>query len=260
MSINTDNGRYYMHPTKRKSVPSITNIKNMKSIDALKYAAARDAADYAADNRAKLAGLERQEAFQLVKSAPFVMTPSSPAKVGDVVHNWVDRYAKGQAIPGQEIGRAVITARHMWEQFGQFTAHYRKTAALEFVDSEFTVWSDQWNYAGTADLALKLNGALVLADTKTGKQAYPDMALQLAAIAYADVILTPDGEERPMPKWEGFAILHLRPASFQLIPVHHVEEAFRGFLGLKAAFDWQVEYGDKTLGYAPRFGTREVAA
>lgn len=257
MSVDTNNGRYYIHPKRRKSVPSITNIKNVKAIDALKYAAARDAADYAADNRAKLSTLERDEAFQLVRTAGNgPKGPSSPAGIGNTVHGWIDRYVKGERISEQEVGQAVITARRMWGQFNNFVARYNP----EFVDSEFTVWSDAHDYAGTADLAMRINSALVLADTKTGKQPFPDMALQLGALGHADFILTPEGEQREMPKWDAFAILHLRPMSFALIPVYNTDAAFQAFLGLKAVFDWEVNCGDKTLGYAPRVGVREQQA
>ena len=253
MSVMTDNGRYYIHPSRRKSVPSITNIKDIKSIPALKYAAARDAASYAADQRAKLATLEREEAFQLVRSAPFRRTPDSPSAIGDIVHNWIDRFIKKEPVPPEEVSAAPVTARHTWEQFGRFVNRY----APEFTGSEFTVWSDVHDYAGTGDFSCRIGGGLVLVDTKTGKQAWPDMAIQLAALANADCILTPDGEENEMPAWDAYGVLHLRPASFALIPVYHIDAAFRAFLGLKAVFDWQVEFGDKTLGYAPRFGTRE---
>jgi hypothetical protein len=256
LSVSTNNGRYYIHPKRRKSVPSITNIKDVKSIPALKYVAARDAAGYAADNRAKLATLDRNEAFQLVKQAPFTFTDESPARIGDVVHDWIDRYIKGAPPGAQEINGAVITARHMWQRFGEFVGRYQP----QFVDSEFTVWSDTHDYAGTGDLAMNIKGALILADTKTGKNVYPETGMQLAALAFADCILTTEGEEKPIPKFDRFAVLHLRPTSYQLIPVDNIEASFRAFLGLKAVFDWEVEYGDKTLGFSPRVGTRERQA
>lgn len=253
LSFSTANGRYYAHPSRRKSVPSVTNIKDVKGIPALKYWAAREAASYAADNRSKLAGLDREEVFQLVKNAPFREQENSPSKIGDVVHDWIDRFVKGTPPGREEVSGAHITPRHMWEQFGLFNAKYEP----KFIDSEFTVWSDTHNYAGTADLAMDVRGALILADTKTGNNIYPETGFQLAALAFADFILTPDGEEKPMPKWDRFAILHIRPTYFHLVPVENIEASFQAFLGLKAVFDWQVDYGDKTLGYSPKFGTKE---
>jgi hypothetical protein len=261
MSVTTNNGRYYVHPSRRKSVPSVTNIKNIKAIDGLKYSYARGAAEFAVDNSDAWKNLDRESAIRLIKGAPDQRGPNSPSSVGDTVHNWIDRYIKGERISEHEIGQAVITARRMWGQFGNFVGRYSQAPYnLEFLDSEFTVWSDAHDYAGTADLALRIAGKLILADTKTGKQPWPDMALQLAALSHADFILTPEGEQREMPKWDAFAILHLRPMSFALIPVYNIDQAFQAFLGLKAVFDWEVNCGDKTLGYAPRVGTKESQA
>jgi hypothetical protein len=139
----------------------------------------------------------------------------------------------------------------MWRQIvgpKGFVETYKPSWSL----SEFTVWSDAHNYAGTADLAAYIGNALVLIDHKTGKNAYPDTALQLAALANADFILSPDGTEMPLPKFDRCGILHIRPRSCRLIPVDHIEEAFSAFLGLKACFDWQVAYQDETLKYAPK--------
>lgn len=258
MSVDTNNGRYYTHPSRRTSVPSVTNIKNQKAINGLKYSYARGAAEFAVDNVAAWQKLDRDTAIRLIKGAPDQRGPSSPSAIGDVVHNWIDRYVKGERISREEVGQAVITARRMWSQFYNFVDRYGAAPYnLEFVDSEFTVWSDRYGYAGTADLALRISGALVLTDTKTGKQPWPDMAIQLAALAHADYILTPEGEQKPMPHWDAFAVLHLRPMSNRLIPVYNIPAAFEAFLGLKKVFDWEVAYGDKTLGFAPAAGTKE---
>ena len=273
MSFGTDNGRYYRHPGHHKTVPSITNIKNVKGVEAIKYAAVRDAATYAVDNYDRLHGLNRDEAITLIKKAPFARSDDSPSAIGDVVHDWIDVWVKDgcpdladyvpygmlKATPQAPDGykQAPITARRMWGQFIEFVRYYTAKAGLRFIDSEFTVWSDTYGYAGTADLAMVLNDEYVLADTKTGKAAYPDTAMQLAPLAKADYIITPDGEAKTLYPFTKFAILHLRPMSYQLIPVYNIDEAFKAFLGLKAEFDWDVQYSDRTLGYAPKFGSQE---
>jgi hypothetical protein len=248
LSVPTANGRYYAHPSDRRMVPSITNIIDTLSKPALKFWAAREAANYAADNREKLAGLKRDEAFTLVRNAPFARTDDSPSAIGDIVHGWIERHVKGDSPSHDEIYASHHTARDMYLHFVKF----RDTYSPEFTDAEFTVWSDKHGYAGTADISMRINGVHVLADTKTGQNVYPETAMQLAALARADVVLTVDGAEHPVPPYERFAILHLRPRSATLVPVDNIDAAFETFLALKKAFDWKAEYADRTLGFAPK--------
>jgi hypothetical protein len=249
LSVQTANGRYYLHPSNRSSVPSITNIIGMLDKPALKYWAAREAADYAAENIQKLATLSRDEAYQLIKGAPFRRDDESPGAVGDLVHSWIDLFIKNErAQIEEELKVANNTAKWMWQSFLKFAEKYRPT----FTNSEFTVWSDKHGYAGTADLAMRINGAHVLADTKTGKNVYPETAMQLAALAHADVVLESDGTEQPIPSFDRYAVLHLRPRSAQLVPVDKIDAAFQCFLALKQAFDWKVQHADSTLGFSPK--------
>jgi hypothetical protein len=258
LSIKTANGRYYAHPGKGKQVPSITNIKDMKNIPALKYWAAKEAANYAADNLGKLSQLSREEAFQLIKSAPFAYssTKAEASLVGDIVHEWIDRIIKGDSgfSTDSYVGKdgnehpSPLQAKQMWRQWGGFLDRYQP----KWVASEFTVWSDAYGYAGTADWAAYISGSLVLGDNKTGQSVYPDTAMQLAALGNADFILEPDGTEKPLPKFDRFAISHIRPRFSRLIPVEHTDEWFKAFLGLKALFDAIVNYEDATLQFAPK--------
>jgi hypothetical protein len=55
-----------------------------------------------------------------------------------------------------------------------------------------------------------------------------------------------------LPHFDRFGILHIRPRGCRLIPVDHIDAAFVAFLGLRACFDWQVNYQDQTLRYAPK--------
>jgi hypothetical protein len=251
LSEPTPFGRYYGNPNRPYKVPSITNIKDAKGINALKYWAAREAAEYAADNMDKLAPLARDEIVSLIKGAPFARSSAraESSRIGDVVHAWVDRWIKGEGPPApDELAAEAPAARNMWRQFMAVITKYDP----QFTMSEFTVWSDTYGYAGTADWAANVGGALVLGDTKTGKGVYEDTAMQLAALAKADIIIDTEGNETPVPQFERFAILHLRPTFARLIPVTHIDEAFKQFLGCKAIFDFNVEYHDKVLMFAPK--------
>jgi hypothetical protein len=251
LAFDTDNGRYYRHPGNSKTVPSITNIKSKKHVE-LKHWAARKCADYAADRREVLATLERQEAYDLVKGALYAREENSPAEIGDQVHKWVEHFVKGGNAPEvdcEDWGTATSTARGMWKQF----RHFHDTAQPEYTLSEFTVWSDTHDYAGTGDLGLKYKGRHILVDTKTGKAVYPDVAMQLAALAFADYIVGENGDQQEIPKFDAYGILHLRPRSATLVPVFHIDDWFRAFLGLRELFRTDVEFSNTTLGSGARF-------
>ena len=245
LARDTGNGRYYFHPGRdNSSRPSITNIMG-KKYKPLFAAGMREAANYAAESKDRLGALTTDEVFQLVSHPP--RKDDSPAKIGDLVHSWIESDIKGEPKTLAD-DTAPQTARWMWQNWLKFKDYYKP----EFTATEFTVWSDTHGYAGTADLGMRINGMHVLADTKTGKRAYPEVAMQLAAIQYADFILEPDGRERPVPEYDGYAVLHLRPRSATLHPVYKIPEAFQAFLALKAVFDWDVQHADSTIGFAPK--------
>ena len=271
LSFKTDNGRYYKHPNNYKAVPSITNIKGVKGIDALKYFYMKACANYAADNITKLATLDRDEIFSLVRQSPFAPKPleENPSAIGDIIHAYIDqdiKHALGQVAEavnplvyvdkeGNELESPRIV-RNMWRQYGGFKDRYKP----EWIDSEFTVWSDKYGYAGTADWGAKISGALVLGDNKSGKGVYPDTAMQLAALKNADYIIDGTGEQRELPRYERCGILHIRPMFSRLVPVDHIDEWFKAFLGLKACFDTIVNFEDKTLVQAPKTEVRANTA
>ena len=51
----------------------------------------------------------------------------------------------------------------------------------EVLGSEFLIWNDEHNYAGTVDLKVKINGEVWVIDLKSSKSVYPEYALQLSA-------------------------------------------------------------------------------
>lgn len=249
LSVPTANGRYYSRPSSGLMVPSITNIIGKKDKPGLKYWAAKEAANYAADNLQKLQTLTRDEAYSLVRGAPFANRDDSPSAIGDIVHSMIERYVRQEDAPThEEITHAHNTVKWMYMHFIKFVDHYKPV----FTGTEFTVWSDQYGYAGTADLSFQIANLHVLCDTKTGNRVYPETAMQLAALAKADVILSSDGTEREVPGYDRYAILHLRPRSFSLVPVENIDRAFDCFLALKQVFDWDLQFADKTLGFAPK--------
>jgi len=257
LSVSTPNGRFYAHPKDRnRLVPSITNVIAQKDKPALKFWAARQCAEFAADNVDVIKALKRAEAIDLVRGAPFRKGDVS-ANVGILVHEWVDEYAKkfvqGPVLDDVPEGfyEAPKTAQNMWQAFLTLNEKH----PLHFVSSETTVWSDTHEYAGTLDWIARVggpDGPMVLGDTKTGKGVYPEVGMQLAAAENADYAFDANGERYALPRFEKHAVMHLRPTFAKLLPIQGSAQSFKAFLGLRAVFDWQINYADNIIEYAPK--------
>ncbi len=274
LAHKTENGRYYSHPYKISEVPSITNVKDTLAIPALKYYFTGECATYVSENVAKLATLDADEIYRLVKDSPYRKDSkkASSSLTGDIVHDWIDQVIKGRAVSDVDTSfyidrkdddkskKPPVQALWTWNAFKKFLDTYKP----EWEMGEFTVWSETHGYAGTMDWSARVGSKKIftLGDNKTGNHVYPDMALQLAAGQFADYILLPDTgtasgwKQVEIPRYDDYRILHLRPRSFQLVPMYHIEEAFQAFLGLKAAFDWKVALQDETVGTAYKYPVR----
>lgn len=241
-------GRVYEHPVTHELAPSITGIEGIMDKPALKYWAARQCAEYAADHLDSLNGQPRTQVIDLVRRAPWASQQSS-AKAGDTIHDAIDRFAKTREIPSKDtLAVWPVTERRMWKSFLAFVTRYHPS----WVESEFTVWSHTYGYAGTADWCAYINGQLVLADTKTGKATYPEVGLQLAAIANADCIIEPDGTERPIPRFDRYAVLHIRPTFARLAPVRCIDDCFDAFRALRVAKHWKDAVSAHVVADAPK--------
>lgn len=278
LAHKTDKGRFYTHPANSREVPSITNVKGVKGVDALKYWAANECAQYTADNAAKLVNLSPDDIYALVKKAPFSRTgkKAMTSLVGDIVHDWIDQAAKGTSIDDINLNlntwvdrfgeekEVPVQARWTWNQFAGNGDSFLNVMKPEWVLSEFTVWSDKYEYAGTMDWAAKVGGKrlMTLGDNKTGAKVYADMALQLAAGTYADYVLMPDANEAcgyrriDVPQFDMHAILHLRPRGWSLVPIYKIPEAFEAFIGLRKTFEWMTTYEDDTVGFASKYAVK----
>jgi hypothetical protein len=229
-----DGGRVYEHPVTRMVVPSITATKDMLDKPGLKHAAAWGCARFVSENLTMLDDIDDdRQRRKMIHDAPFNEW-SVKARLGDTVHDWIERYIKGDPFSLDEYNAAPVTARHMWQSFERFLAEYEPT----FIDAEFTVWSNQWGYAGTMDWAANIRGWLVLGDTKTGENVYPDFGLQLAAGMYADFILRDDGTEIPLPAFQRAAVLHVRPRSATLVPIGKIPECWEAFKATRVLKNW----------------------
>jgi hypothetical protein len=133
------------------------------------------------------------------------------------------------------------------EKFVDQFINFMTTVRPVFLESEVTVWSRTHGYAGTADFIAMINGNVVLGDVKTGRNLYPEVGVQLSALANADFIIREDGTEEPLPAIDMLAALHVRPRSWNLNYVNKADESFQCFLAAKAVMEWQRNTAPRVL-------------
>jgi hypothetical protein len=152
------------------------------------------------------------------------------AETGTLVHALAEALHRKIEIEVDETTEPFISSYLRWASV------YR----MKVVNAEYMVYSETHRYGGTADLAATLNGEDWLIDIKTGKGTYPETALQLAALHFADFAGRPnDGRRYKIPPATRFGVLHIRPEQTELIPYSVTEAEFDAFLACRVLYDWQ---------------------
>lgn len=223
-------GRFYRHPRTGEEAPSITTILSVLDKPALPRWAAREAAEYAVAHWDALGALPARDRVKLIKAAPWDRSGDA-ASIGDRVHDHIDRLVRGEPTD-RPYEREVIP---FMDAFDDFVDTWRP----EFRMSEFTVWNRTVGYAGTGDFLACIGGQLILGDHKTGKGVYAEAALQLHALAHAEVIVYPDGNEEPLPQVDRLAVLHLRPNRWELIEVPRNPQTWAAFKAAVLLHRWK---------------------
>ena len=244
-TIKRNDSRFYVDRETKERVPGVTSIVDMIPKPFLMYWAAKMVAEWTADNIGSYVQLlidgQRDAAVDSAKAAPRRSTGDA-AKVGTAVHDYFEQYARGEA-PKRVPLEVQPFARHVAE----FHDRYQP----EYLHIEDTVWSDQHRYAGSFDWVAKIDGQLVMGDTKTTRSGvHAEVALQLSAYAHADKVITQSGEEVDVPPVEAGAVFHLRPEGWKLVPVRIDDEVFSHFVALRKTFDWVKSLSGEVLGDA----------
>jgi hypothetical protein len=109
---------------------------------------------------------------------------SKAASEGTQVHNAIDRFLNGEEIKWiDDNGRAEYSLE-VWKMILKF-ADFWNTHKPELIASEYHLFSDTHEYAGTTDIIVKLNNQVWLLDIKTSNSLHTSYDLQLAAYAVA---------------------------------------------------------------------------
>jgi hypothetical protein len=213
--------------------PSVTTILGVKDKPALVGWAKRETAACAVRNLDVLERMVRsggpQAATDWLKRIPDYARDAS-ADLGSAVHAAAEAIARGESVP-------------VAEEVQPFVAAYRRdflnAFQPRFLALEAMVCSERYEYGGTADAFVEIDGEIWLLDYKTGAGVYPDTALQLAGLARAQFIGFPgDPTQYPVPFATRFGVVHIRPEGARLLPVVVNRETVAAFLDARRLFGW----------------------
>jgi len=201
-------------------LPSVTSVIGMKAKPALINWAAKLSAEYSQEHREALNELEPEAAVDAIKGS-WRRSRDKAANFGTAVHEAIES--------GTEPDDLLLQA------YVRSSQRALQDLGVDVVGQEMTLVSVQHGYAGTADVqGTSLDGRIIL-DWKSGKNLYPDNAMQLIALMMCDHIVA-DGE---LVQWQpcdvGFAV-RLTPTRwyYEKINADSPEgaAAFDSFLGL----------------------------
>lgn len=232
---NDDGPRVYTHPVTDEQWRSVTTILKAQNKPQLNKWKVNTVSSFAADNRESLAQMERDAAYDLIRSSQYTASSDS-ANMGNRVHGLLENLALGNSvIIPPELQHVATMWRELNEEFEIRTLH-----------AEATLINRTVGYAGSGDLIVMIRprGSLsgwkrAVIDAKSGKGIYGSVALQLVAYAKAEFILSPDGSEEPMPPIHETYALHIRPRSWALKPMMYTREVWETFQALVKLDHWE---------------------
>lgn len=249
----TNHGKGHSYTLDGHRLPGVTTIINTLDKPALLNWAATETARYAIDHWERLTGITTINRFEELKNARFTKTKEAQV-TGKRIHSLGERLAKGEEVEVPPELRGPVQAYADLLDAWDFQAMALEAPCVNL----------DYRYAGTFDAILTSpkTGPLMV-DIKTGKRAYSDVALQLAAYRYTDLFLEeveqfgPRGGRRPsvwverdMPEVAGAAVIHIErdtdesPAAASLLPVQAGEAEWSTFLHLQEIYETWIKRTD----------------
>jgi hypothetical protein len=172
---------------------------------------------------------------------------------GTEVHDLAERLTQGEKLDvPPELSNHILSWRQFVDEW-----------EMEFIETEFTVFHPEFNYAGTGDFlarsGIRPEWGVILGDYKTSKSGiWPDIALQLAALKYAKFIgrcnaCADFGPACLHPAdrcYEDFETLksvqtcvgvQITEEGFQVVPVRVTDATFQIFLSAINVHKWKTE-------------------
>jgi hypothetical protein len=208
-SVTKEDGSRVYTWTDGTEYPSVTSIirAGVAKPNLVDWAA-RKIAEAAAKDRNNLALLTKAGAQKFLLDA-FHGERDTTAELGNAIHSTAEHYSRNEPEP-------LVLEPDVWPFMTQFFDFLQRVKPV-YHETEVTVYSRTYVFAGTADAVVEIDGVIYVLDIKSGKSVWPEVALQLAAYSRADFIGLPDGSEKPLSvNLKRGLVLHLRPDRWSL--------------------------------------------
>lgn len=174
-----------------------TSVLQVIAKPALLYWSANMASDYFKENIKAGVSYDEIQIENIWKEAKRAHTKKkeSAGDLGHLVHDWVDKYCKGESpsMPINEQAQGSINRFLKWVEENQ----------VKFLINEQPCYSQKYKYAGTIDGICKIGGKMYLFDLKTSNSIHSEYYLQTSAYLNART------EEFPEEKFDGVLILRV---------------------------------------------------
>ncbi|MEV8477847.1 hypothetical protein [Streptomyces sp. NPDC051173] len=243
---DTERGRYYRDPAGGPDLVSVTNVLGTAvAKPALVPWAVKLTAEHCVDNRLEVARRATQDRDGILKEIKSVHRDARDraANLGTRVHDRAEKMALRAPF------EADIQVDPYARQLTLFWERWSVDLDRHIVAAEITFVHRRLGYAGTGDCMLWLptgpsrRRELWLIDYKTSatrpaSSVYPENALQLAALRYAEAVLLPDDTDGAVPRIERTGVLNLRQRSHALVPMPADRAAHRAFRGALETTKW----------------------
>lgn len=249
-----DGDGYYHMPDGRKLMSVTTVIEHGVPKPGLVHWAAIEVAHCAMDYLPRLLRARGEEArestYQWLRRAA-ERRRDSAADLGTSIHDAVDATILGAPWP-----EPTDEQRPFLDAFARFCERWQPDwEASEMVVANLT---DGWCGKGDAWLRLVLpdlgtESVLIIVDWKSGKNIYPDIALQLSAYARAEVAWLRDGTQVVPPRPQFAAVVHLRPdkypqtGGYRIRPVDITDATYGAFRHAQATAEGWVRGRSKLV-------------
>lgn len=216
-------GSGYRHPLTGEVVPGVTTVLKTLNKPALIQWAVDQTAAYAVANIDGLLSRTEEQGWGFLRwywnRDPlkgdidvrnfYNGVRDDAANLGTMIHEWIEAEHGGGMYPD------TTNAPEFFWQMVNVWNEWVSQHKVQPIISEGTVWSHEHGYAGTLDGIWIIDGVCYLLDVKSSRNIFDEHMMQLAALANADVLLDEDGDgvwhEMPIPKFDAYAILHIRP-------------------------------------------------
>lgn len=232
--VDTPRGHHYVDAAGHR-VPGVTTIiGDGIPKPALVTWAARVTAEAAVDRWDELDAMPPSVRLKTLLDARYADRDMA-ARRGTEVHALAERLVRGETVdvPPELTGHC--------EAYAQFLDDWQ----VRPLHVEVSIASHRHGYAGTVDLIAEITDptteqtSTTLADIKTTRSGvFGETALQLAAYRHADVIMTPDGGDIPMPQVDNCHAIHVRADGYSLLPVEAGPQQHRAFLYAQQIAEW----------------------